>query len=186
MVERVQMMSSQPGARRSDAELKAIYDDRYAAEYDPHAVPRIERMRPFFELSRQDVVADFGCGNGVLLEVIGPSVRQYLGVDFSDAFVRAAEQRRDARGPSNGTFYCADIIDFCRQRGRSCLHPASSCKMGMEPGSVVDDRLRVHGLRRLRVVDGSIMPLLVGANPNAATIMIAEKGAEMILADDAA
>jgi SAM-dependent methyltransferase len=116
MVERVRMMSSQPGARRSDEELKAIYDDRYAAEYDPHAVPRIERMRPFFELSRQDVVADFGCGNGVLLEVIGPSVRQYLGVDFSDAFVRAAEQRRDARGASNGTFYCADIVDFCRER----------------------------------------------------------------------
>jgi choline dehydrogenase len=80
----------------------------------------------------------------------------------------------------------ADIIDFCRQRGRSCLHPASSCKMGMDPGSVVDDRLRVHGLCHLRAVDGSIMPLLVGANPNAATIMIAEKGAEMILEDNAA
>ena len=80
------MMSSQSGRRRSDEELQAIYDDRYAAEYDPYAVPRIERMRPFFDLSGQDVVADFGCGNGVLLEVIGPLVREYLGVDFSDAF----------------------------------------------------------------------------------------------------
>ena len=116
MVERAPMMSSQSGRRRSDEELQAIYDDRYAAEYDPHAVPRIERMRPFFDLSGQDVVADFGCGNGVLLEVIGPLVREYLGVDFSDAFVRAAESRRDALGLSNGTFHRADIVDFCRAR----------------------------------------------------------------------
>jgi choline dehydrogenase len=79
----------------------------------------------------------------------------------------------------------ADIVEFCRERGRSCLHPASSCKMGTDGQSVVDHRLRVHGLSRLRIVDGSIMPVLVAANPNAVTIMIAEKGAHMILEDNA-
>jgi choline dehydrogenase len=80
----------------------------------------------------------------------------------------------------------AEIVGFCRERGRSCLHPASSCKMGTDARSVVDHRLSVHGLSRLRIVDGSIMPVLVAANPNAATIMIAEKGAQMILEDSTA
>ncbi len=72
-------------------------------------------MLPFFELSGHEIVADFGCGNGVLLEVISPRVREYVGVDFSDAFVRAAERRRDERGIRNGTFQCADIVAFCAQ-----------------------------------------------------------------------
>lgn len=100
-------------AQRSEAELRAIYDDRYAAEYDPHAVPRIERMLPYFNLSAGDAVADFGCGNGVLLELLSPRVREYVGVDFSDAFVRVAEQRREAAGIQNGRFECVDIVEFC-------------------------------------------------------------------------
>ncbi len=79
----------------------------------------------------------------------------------------------------------ADILAFCRDRGRSCLHPASTCKMGSDAASVVDARLRVRGVSNLYIVDGSIMPVLVGSNPNAATIMIAEKGADMILEDGA-
>jgi len=79
--------------RQTEEELHAIYDQSYVDEYDPHAVARMRRMLPFFDLSGDEVVADFACGNGVLLELISPRVREYVGVDFSEAFVRAAEPR---------------------------------------------------------------------------------------------
>src|SRR5262245_34070268 len=101
--------------RRSDTELRAIYDQDYVDQYDPHAVVRMQRMLPLFRLTGGEAVADFGCGNGVLLQLISRSVREYVGVDFSEAFVKAAEKRRDAAGIHNGRFVCRDILAFCAE-----------------------------------------------------------------------
>jgi choline dehydrogenase len=76
-----------------------------------------------------------------------------------------------------------DLLHYARQTGGTVFHATGTCKMGQDAMAVVDDRLRVHGLDRLRVVDASVMPAVTSTNTNAPTIMIAEKGAAMIRED---
>ncbi len=79
-----------------------------------------------------------------------------------------------------------DLLEFARNTGGTIFHPSGTCKMGdirRDAAAVVDPRLRVHGVDALRVVDCSIMPTLVSGNTNIPVIMIAEKTADLILAD---
>jgi len=74
------------------------------------------------------------------------------------------------------------IRQFLRDRVETVYHTAGSCKMGSDSMSVVDAQLRVHGIDNLRVVDSSVMPTITGSNIHGPTVMIAERGAEMICA----
>lgn len=86
--------------------------------------------------------------------------------------------------PEDGPLDDSALERWARQTGRTTYHPTSTCTMGVDPArSVVDAGLRVHGLGRLRVIDASIMPLIVSGNTNAAATMIGEKGAALVLAD---
>lgn len=77
----------------------------------------------------------------------------------------------------------AQILDAIRTQGGTVFHPVGTCRMGSDAGAVLDPQLRVRGVEALRVIDASVMPKITSANTNAATLMIADKGASMILKD---
>ena len=79
-----------------------------------------------------------------------------------------------------------EILEWVRNNAETTYHPVGTCKMGDDPMAVVDNELRVHGIKGLRVADASIMPTLTSGNTNAPCIMIGEKCAEMVLAAAAA
>jgi choline dehydrogenase len=135
---------------------------------DPSEPPAIQ---PRYLSSRNDcdtVVA----GLNVLRKVMGQPVMRRL----------IAEER----APGAQCQSDADLLAYARNTGTTVYHPTSTCRMGSDPTAVVDERLRVHGFERLRVVDASIMPALVSGNTNAAAVMIGEKGSDMILQGAAA
>ncbi|MGL4556568.1 MAG: GMC family oxidoreductase, partial [Afipia sp.] len=87
-------------------------------------------------------------------------------------------------GPSVGDDD-ASLAKAAGDIGTTIFHPVGTAKMGAssDPLAVVDERLRLHGLKGLRVVDASVMPTITSGNTNTPTAMIAEKGAAMIIAD---
>ena len=104
-------------------------------------------------------------------------VRWNLRILYAKAFddIRGEELAPGVKSRSD-----ADIESFVRRTASTTWHPAGTCKMGNDEMAVVDDRLRVHGVEALRVVDASIMPTIVSGNTHAPTVMIAEKAADLI------
>ncbi len=91
-----------------------------------------------------------------------------------------AEELKPGPRVTSDEDFTADI----RSRAYSVFHPVGTCRMGPDPGtSVVDHRLRVHGLSGLRIVDASIFPMITSGNTNAPAIMVGEKGADLLLED---
>ena len=75
-----------------------------------------------------------------------------------------------------------DIFEeYIRSKAETAYHPSCTLKMGIDEQAVVDDKLKVHGLENLRVVDASVMPEITSGNLNAPTLMIAERASDFIL-----
>jgi choline dehydrogenase len=108
-------------------------------------------------------------------------VRRMLGTPELAPFV----DREELPGPNVQSD--DEMMDFARRNGATTYHLIGTCRMGpaTDITTVVNDRLLVHGMERLRVVDASIMPSMPSANTYASTLMIAEKGADLIRADQA-
>jgi choline dehydrogenase len=135
---------------------------------DPAAPPAIQPRYLSDPIDRDTVVAGLKLLRGIMEQ---PAMQHYI-----------AEER--VPGPKVTSD--ADLLAFARASGTTVFHPTSTCRMGADANAVVDERLRVRGIGNLRVVDASIMPTVVSGNTNAAVVMIAEKGADMILQDAAA
>src|SRR5262249_4700673 len=121
---------------------------------DPAEAPAIQPRYLSSERDRDTLVS----GMKLLRKIMDkPAMRRYI-----------AEER--APGPACASD--ANLLAFARENGATVFHPTSTCRMGPDETAVVDERLRVRGLERLRVVDASIMPTVASGNTNAATVMI--------------
>ncbi|MEO6030308.1 MAG: choline dehydrogenase [Burkholderiaceae bacterium] len=134
---------------------------------DPFEPPEMQPNYLSTELDRRTAVAGLKAARAI---AASPAMRPYVKHEVK---------------PGLATRSDAELLGFCRDNGATIFHPTGTCRMGADPLAVVDARLRVHGVRGLRVIDCSVMPTLVSGNTNAPAVMLAEKAVDMIR-DDAA
>ncbi len=129
---------------------------------DPLAAPRVQANYLAEALDRQTLVE----GIKMLREIYAqPAFRDLIDGEV----LPSASQKSDA-----------EILRFACEQGSTVFHPSGTCRMGSDARAVVTADLRVQGVTHLRVIDASVMPRMVSANTNAATIMIAERGASLL------
>lgn len=97
-------------------ELKALHGEDYVARFEQEqSLERLRRVVERVPLPAGAAVADFACGSGMLMELLWDRVASYDGVDFSEAFIRVAEEKRRRAGATNVRFACQDIRQFCAE-----------------------------------------------------------------------
>lgn len=97
-------------------DLKALYGKQYVENFAQNqSLQRIGTLLKFVNLRPQDHVADFGCGNGMLMPLLAPIVASYTGIDFSESFIAAANQRKQEGSWKNVQFHCSSIQAFCAE-----------------------------------------------------------------------
>jgi choline dehydrogenase len=135
---------------------------------------RLQSADPFDDPAIDPQYLTEGDDVGILLEGL-KLVREILQAEPFDDY------RGEAVSPGSDLQSEAQLIEHIRETAETLYHPVGTCKMGSDEMAVVDDRLAVHGLDRLRIVDASIMPTITSGNTDAPTTMIAEKAADDIL-----
>lgn len=98
----------------SDVEYqKKLHSGAYVEMYEKKPTSRVERLIPFLHLKGNEELADFACGNAMLLPLVHDRVAHYYGIDFSEDFIEAARQRATRHAIGNCSFFCEDIVKFC-------------------------------------------------------------------------
>jgi 2-polyprenyl-6-hydroxyphenyl methylase / 3-demethylubiquinone-9 3-methyltransferase len=96
-------------------EIRNMYDNSYAESYNKKDTVRIERFLEHFKLQTTDIVADFACGNGLLLHLIHNKIKYYFGIDFSNEQIYFANKNIITKKIVNATFVCSEITDYCKK-----------------------------------------------------------------------
>lgn len=99
-------------SERSNARSKELHSGEYVEQYERKPVSRIARLVPAMNLTPDTELADYACGNAMLLGEVHNRVRHYVGIDFSQDFIAAATRKAQAIGANNCEFHCEDIVSF--------------------------------------------------------------------------
>ena len=192
-IQTVAFVKSRPDLVAPDLQyhfIMVLYGDHGRQRYKQHG------FQPLINVQRPESVGS------VMIRSADPTVApaidpNYLGSDEDLRLLREGIRigrdviaqkafdpyRGDELDPGLNVKTNAQLDEYVRRNCHTQYHPVGSCKMGIDPMAVVNPELKVHGVSGLRVVDASVMPVMVSANTNAATIMIAEKASDMILLD---
>jgi choline dehydrogenase len=135
---------------------------------DPHDAPLIDPNYFTDPYDRRTTVAALRLARDIIAQ---PAFDPYRGAEVAPGADAQSDEALEAH---------------IRAHAESFYHPVGSCKMGTDDMAVVDERLRVHGMKGLRVVDASVMPQVISGNTNLCAMMIGEKAADMILGRTAA
>jgi 2-polyprenyl-6-hydroxyphenyl methylase/3-demethylubiquinone-9 3-methyltransferase len=156
--------------------MKKLHGNEYVERFNLEQSPlRLDRLNSLIALSKDMLVCDFGCGNGMLMEYLCPRVAEYQGVDFSENFIVSAKARKQSLGFSNATFFCEDINQFCASR--ECQFDAAFA-MDFSEHVHDDDWIRILVSIRSTLKPGGILYL---HTPNARFLIEIMKEREFLL-----